>query len=493
MSLKKELSIAAISNWAGTICVFILAFVATPVIVHSFGNERYGIWSIAMSLTGYYGMLDMGIRTTIIKFFGQYIAQKEFRMANILVSTMFVTYGLIVPIILGAIILVVFKVESIFNIDPKLLPEIRTLLLIVGGNFCLNAFANTFRAVIVSLRKFVLRNSIEIVFSILRSIALISLLKLGNGLIVAAVAVLIVDQIMNLTFAFYAFRVCPDLRMSLKFINFKSMKGNFIFAFHNFVRHMSARILERSGVIIVGIIVDMKMVAFYSIADSLIRYLAKIPKGIMTIILPFSSKLSAENEDEKLRLMADILPKYTMSFFLLIILCFSLFGRQFVELWLGEGYDTAYQIVLILIWGKALTMSQGMLVNVLVGIGHSKFFGKIFFWEMIFNVALSVFLGKIYGVYGVVLGGLLTILVVNGILVPAYSLKKVKIGLGYYFLNVFVVPFIIVIFIYIINAYFLAIRSWGWLPVVLLEFVVLSYLFVWKELKIEKWKLKLNL
>ncbi|MHA2032159.1 MAG: hypothetical protein ACW99Q_22540, partial [Candidatus Kariarchaeaceae archaeon] len=72
------MSKAAVANWCGTFFSYVLAFVATPIIVHSFGNEKYGIWSIAMSLTGYYGMINVGMTTTIIKYFAEYKEKKNF-------------------------------------------------------------------------------------------------------------------------------------------------------------------------------------------------------------------------------------------------------------------------------------------------------------------------------------------------------------------------------------------------------------------------------
>ena len=47
-----------VSNWVGFSVQVAVAFFLTPFILHSLGDTRYGIWSLVIGLTGYYGLLD---------------------------------------------------------------------------------------------------------------------------------------------------------------------------------------------------------------------------------------------------------------------------------------------------------------------------------------------------------------------------------------------------------------------------------------------------
>jgi O-antigen/teichoic acid export membrane protein len=77
MKLKKEMGIATIANWSTTVVMYIIAFFSTPYIVHTFGNVQYGIWSLAMSLTASFGMIELGVSTTLIKYFSEYSEKKD--------------------------------------------------------------------------------------------------------------------------------------------------------------------------------------------------------------------------------------------------------------------------------------------------------------------------------------------------------------------------------------------------------------------------------
>ncbi len=42
-----------------------VAFFLTPFVVNSLGSTAYGIWVLLMSLTGYYGLLDLGVSAAL--------------------------------------------------------------------------------------------------------------------------------------------------------------------------------------------------------------------------------------------------------------------------------------------------------------------------------------------------------------------------------------------------------------------------------------------
>jgi len=255
---------------------------------------------------------------------------------------------------------------------------------------------------------------------------------------------------------------------------------------------LSIRIIERSDIVLIGILIDMKTAAFYSIAESVTRYLAKVPKDMRNVLLPFSSMLHVHDRREDLQRMAVILPKYTMSFFLLTLLITLLFGRQLISLWLGPGYDLSYKLALILLFAKAVTMSQSMFIHIVVGTGHNKFYGYLGIFEMILKIVSCVVLAKIYGVYGMAFGTLLTVVITSGLFVPIYSAKKIDLKVLDYYLQTVILPVGLCSLLIAINIYLLKLESLFWTPMIVLEFILLYYFLLWKELKIKGGKLKIK-
>src|SRR5678816_3784484 len=46
----------------------LLGFLITPVMVHVLGNGNYGLWVTVFSITGYFGLIDQGIRPSLVRF-----------------------------------------------------------------------------------------------------------------------------------------------------------------------------------------------------------------------------------------------------------------------------------------------------------------------------------------------------------------------------------------------------------------------------------------
>ena len=134
MSLKKEAIRSVISNWIGTFLRYILTFLATPIIVHSLGNNKYGIWSLVISLTGYYGIIDFGIRSTVEKYFSQFAAEGDESRCNALINTVTLVYIIIAVLVLISTALLAFNFDVIFKIDDNYKRETFLVVIIIGGN-----------------------------------------------------------------------------------------------------------------------------------------------------------------------------------------------------------------------------------------------------------------------------------------------------------------------------------------------------------------------
>jgi len=55
------------SNWASVAINLAVAFLLSPFLVHSLGDSAYGLWVLVLSVTGYMGLLDTGLRVSIVK------------------------------------------------------------------------------------------------------------------------------------------------------------------------------------------------------------------------------------------------------------------------------------------------------------------------------------------------------------------------------------------------------------------------------------------
>src|SRR5260370_33370476 len=62
-------------------------------ILHRLGDAAFGIWVLIFSLTGYYGIFDFGIRSSIVRYVSKYTATRDLDEVSRLICTSMFTYA----------------------------------------------------------------------------------------------------------------------------------------------------------------------------------------------------------------------------------------------------------------------------------------------------------------------------------------------------------------------------------------------------------------
>jgi len=56
------------SNWFALIVNVLVGIFLSPFILHRLGDAAFGIWVLIFSITGYYGLFDLGIRSSVVRY-----------------------------------------------------------------------------------------------------------------------------------------------------------------------------------------------------------------------------------------------------------------------------------------------------------------------------------------------------------------------------------------------------------------------------------------
>ena len=418
MSLKKEAIRSVISNWIGTFFRYVLTFVATPIIVHSLGNNKYGIWSLVISLTGYYGIIDFGIRSTVEKYFSQFAAEGDESRCNALINTVTLVYIIIAVLVFISTALLAFNFDVIFKIDDNYKRETFLVVIIIGGNLALRFCFTAFSAIVAALRRFDIQNAVHVTLVICRVLTIIGILKLGYGLIAMAVVVVCFDMIESIVYLTVAFKLYDGLRISVKHIRFSMIKEIYSFAGGSFLIHCSRIIAERTDQILIVLLFGTELVVYYAIAESLVNYVRKVPKGVINTLLPFASYLDATGGEKNLKVLFYFLPKYVFSFSLFILFLFFEYGRNIIDLWMGDGFGDSYLLLIILMTADSIVRTTNVIGRTLAGMGRNREYVIVSVVEMLLNIVLGVILANHWGIVGIALGKLISVSFTRCLVLP---------------------------------------------------------------------------
>src|SRR5690348_9049504 len=82
MASKKRFAINVVMNWIAMAVGMVVPFFLTPFVIRSLGVTAYGIWILAVSTVSYLNLLDMGLRSAVIRFVSKAEAQKKLEDAT---------------------------------------------------------------------------------------------------------------------------------------------------------------------------------------------------------------------------------------------------------------------------------------------------------------------------------------------------------------------------------------------------------------------------
>lgn len=123
-----------LSNWGVLVFSTVVNFFLAPFIVRHLGQSGFGIWTLMSSLTGYLGLLDLGVRSAVTRFVARHHAATDHEEASRIASSallFFTTAGLLA--VSASIILALFVVQH-FQIAPGYLMAARAVLILSGAN-----------------------------------------------------------------------------------------------------------------------------------------------------------------------------------------------------------------------------------------------------------------------------------------------------------------------------------------------------------------------
>src|SRR5215831_8441838 len=80
------------SSWFSLGINVLVGLFLSPFILHRLGDTAFGIWVLIFSITGYYGIFDFGIRSSIIRYVSKYTATGDIDEISGLLNTAMFTY-----------------------------------------------------------------------------------------------------------------------------------------------------------------------------------------------------------------------------------------------------------------------------------------------------------------------------------------------------------------------------------------------------------------
>lgn len=424
MSTKSLAIRGVFFNWIGRVCAFAIAFFLTPFLVHTLGDARYGIWSIVMSLVSYYALADVGLRAAGTKYIAQYHAVNDRESINKVMATSFAVYGWLALLVLVIVLAVAVIFPFVFDVGEWSVMALRLVVILTGGTVCVRLLGQVFGATLTALHRFDLSNGLAILAHLIQAGGVVLVLVNGGGLVGMAAVTLGVAAGSQLAQFGLAAWLLRGVTLSRKYFDRSTLRTVFGFGSLTFVISLGRRIVDRSGAVLVGIILGPAAVTYYAIPETLMRHARSIGQGITKVIFPAVSQLDAQGRGDTVVEVVSLAARVMLGMSIVLAGGAIIMGRSLIDLWIGPSYSgRAYPVLCALAIGLTAYMSSTPLRVALQGIARLSILAKIVAGEIVLTVLLGITFVLAWDIVGMALAVLITEITVSMVVLPVCTCR----------------------------------------------------------------------
>ena len=386
---------------------YVFSFVLAPVMISRLGLNAFGVWAVTGAFASYAGLLDLGVGRSLSRFIAVYDTTGDDRRVRECVGL-----GLIIVTVVGVIAAIVaaagapFLSHQLGVLNSK---EMRIVLLASVGIWTFGGFSGVFTSIGIGKRRMVPPNvsnavgaTVNFTFSIAALIAS-SALPVYASANAAAALLGIVPSAFSMRYVWNS----PYLALPSRSL----VKEVFVFSLKNQIAWFADLINLQTDKVIIALLVDVRAAAVYEIGSRVVTAVrsaailsvsAMIPTATLRIIEEGRETISAMYRRYTLRSCATAFPLFVLA---------SVTAPFLLVAWLGSVPGDAGLIVPILSMAYFVNVTTGVGTSIAIGAGSPGMAASNSTSIAIVNVLLTVALAPVFGLWGVVAGTALAVMV----------------------------------------------------------------------------------
>jgi len=428
------------SSWFSLGINVVVGIFLSPYILHRLGDEAFGLWILIFSATGYYGLFDLGIRSSIVRYVAKYSATNEQDELNRLVNTAMFSYSGIGLVTIAITLVTSYYVNSIFHIPPDFVATARWLLLMVGTSVSLGFPLGVFGGILEGLQRFYLLNFTSIGSTLLRALLIVIALQHGGGLLTVALITVSLPLLNSLVNGAVVFRH-SRMRFGFRYVSRSSLRRIASYSGTTFLIIVAGRLRFKTDALVIGTFLSATAVTYFTIGSRLVDYASEVVSSLAQIFVPMSSQSQAQGDLNALRKIFVAGNRACAFIIFPITAILTVLGKSVIEAWVGPKYvATSYPVLLVLLYPATLMLAQSASGRTLWGMAKHQTWAWVVMAEGISNLILSIILVRPYGILGDAIGTAIPLTCSMVLFLPRHLCHLLGIKLRTYLYRAFALP-----------------------------------------------------
>lgn len=472
--MKSEIKSGAILGYINMIVSVVVTFFYTPIMLRFMGQQEYGLYSLVSSVIAYLSVLDMGFGNAMVRFVSKSQAKKDKEKEKEINGLFLFLYSIIGIIALVIGIILTINIEKFFSytLSFEELYKAKIIMGILVGTVAISFPLSIYDSYVIANEKFNFLKILNIIKTISIPLTMLPILFMGYK----SIAMVIVTSLYNILFHIGTLIYCfKKLRMKIHFSlnNFdkqllKDIAGYSFFIFLNIIVD---NVFNNTDQVILGSVCGTVAVSVYAVASRFTTMNTTFSTTISGLFLPRITKMLEEKDADKK--VSDIFIKVSriqLYLMTLILSGFIIYGRVFINLWVGPEYKDVYYIILLLIAPAIIPLTQNIGISVIQAKNKHQFRSIMYLIIAVINISISIPLARAYQGIGAAIGTAIANFLGQILIMNIFYWKVVKIDIPKYWK--FLIKFIISIgFVSMLNMALIKNIEFTWIKLIVGAFL----------------------
>ena len=429
-------------TWAAVAANLFLAFVLSPVMIRSLGAEAYGMWALVFGLVEYYSLLDLGLRSAVVKYVAHHSALGDVVALNKTLNTAFAFLGFAAAVLALLTLVIAPWTPDAFSAPVETRRTFVHIVRIAGLTWSGALFFQCAVSCLEAIQRFDLSNRIAIAASVLRVALLLALVTLGFGLTALVTAVALV-RLFQFAWVWHLFRrEFPRFHWNRAAMDRATLHTLVRFGAHTIPSTIGWAVLTQGPLIAIGYALPLRFVGYYALPMRITLAALELVQRLGLITTARAAELIAHGRRDALVALGVRANRYALLVFLPGAVFLSVFGYAVFRLWLPEEYARAsaplLQIFLLsAVLGDAAHFSSGAMLYALV---RHQLSAAALMAESIVAVALVYYFARSDGLTAAAVSSSLVMVANRGFFTPYLLCRELRVPFGQYLRAILVRP-----------------------------------------------------
>ena len=371
-----------------------------PLILSVAGRETLGAYAILMQAVGYLALVDLGFGVSLNRYLAQAFGLENIQFSNILTTgrTFYLGSNTLCALLTLALAAVIGRV---FSLSPVLERQAQFGLLMLAAWAVIRTPLAVYGAALIATQNLAAANVISIVGNAGRLVLSLAFVALGGGLVGLMAANILAEAMMAAAQWWHFRRLYQEMKFRWGVPDWALFGSMLKFGGQTLLISIAIRLVFQTDNLVVGYLYGAAAVSVYYITQMPGTLAYQMVLRLTDNATPAINELYGRGHTDSLQAAYLRLHRYTWIMIAPIALGIVFFSAPVIALWVGVEQYAGHSVVIALaIFSMQVTVAHVSNAFVMAQ-GQIRILSYLALMEGILNLLLSVFLGRAWGLPGV--------------------------------------------------------------------------------------------